>query len=100
MTRCIATVEFQDGEYWISLPGIDKTFRLAKTPNDIVPQARAFLDEQAKPVMLSPALGGILLDPDLPRSLDDAIPPNTPIEPFEGVRLVILDWDPPSKGEF
>jgi hypothetical protein len=50
--------------------------------------------------MLSPALGGILLDPDLPRSLDDAIPPNTPIEPFEGVRLVILDWDPPSKGEF
>ena len=39
MTRYIATVEFQDGNYWISFPGIEKTYRLAKTPADIVPQA-------------------------------------------------------------
>ena len=98
MTRYIATVEFQDGEYWISFPGIDKTFRLAKTPGDIIPQARAFLDEQAKPVMLPAALGGTLIEPDLPPSLDDAM--TDPSGPFEGIRLVILDWDPPPKGAF
>jgi hypothetical protein len=92
MTRFIATVEFQDGEYWISFPGIEKTYRLAKQPEDIVLQARAFLDQQAKPV----SVAGTMIDADLPPSLDDALTPGTPIEPFEGVRLVIFEWDPPS----
>jgi hypothetical protein len=92
MTRFVALVEFQDGEYWISFPGIDKTYRLAKAPGDIVPQARAFLDEQAKPVMLPAALGGTLVDAELPPSLDDAL--TDPREPFEGAKLVMFDWEP------
>jgi hypothetical protein len=93
MTRFVALVEFQDGGgYWISFPGIDKTYRLAKTPGDIIPQARAFLDEQAKPIALPPALGGGMVDAELPPSLDDAL--TDPREPFEGAKLVVFDWEP------
>ena len=95
MTRFVALVEeFQDGEYWISFPGIrqNDTALLAKAPGDIVPQARAFLDEQAKPVMLPAALGGTLVDAELPPSLDDAL--TDPREPFEGAKLVMFDWEP------
>jgi hypothetical protein len=94
VTRYVALVEFQDGEYWISFPGIDKTYRLAKAPGDIIAQARAFLDEQAKPVMLPPALGGTLVDPELPPSLDDAL--TDPVTSFEGARLLVVDWEPPA----
>jgi hypothetical protein len=44
--RYIATVENVDGEYWISLPGIDKADAIAKRPEDIVPNARIFLDNK------------------------------------------------------
>jgi hypothetical protein len=83
---------WSNSRYWISFPGIDKTYRLAKAPGDIVPQARAFLDEQAKPVMLPAALGGTLVDPELPPSLDDAL--TDPRESFEGAKLVVFDWEP------
>ena len=43
-----------------------------------VPQARAFLDQQAKPIVLPPALGGGLVNADLPPCLDDALPPTPP----------------------
>jgi hypothetical protein len=102
VTRYIALIEFQDGDYWISFPGIDKTFRRAKTPADVLPQARAFLDAELQADTHARAVLGEAFRPDgmpeaspLPPSLDDAIPPGTPIEPFEGVRLVIFDWEPP-----
>jgi hypothetical protein len=74
MTRFIATVEFQDGEYWISFPGIEKTYRLANQPEDIVLQARAFLDQQAKPV----SVAGTMIDAvhALARRRPDARHPN------------------------
>ena len=92
MTRFVALVESQDGDYWISIPGVEKTYRLAKRPEDILQQARAFLDEQAKPITLPPALGGTVIDGDLPPSLDDAL--TDPSTPFEGAKLVVLDWEP------
>ena len=81
MARYIATVEFDDGQYWLRFPGIQKAGSHAKRPEDIVPHARAFLadwrQDGATPLL----------------SLDDAI--TEPIAPFKGVRLVIFEWDPP-----
>jgi hypothetical protein len=45
MARYIATVEFQDGEYFTSFPGIEKAYSTAKRVEDIVPHARKFLDD-------------------------------------------------------
>ena len=81
MARYLATVEYQDGEYWISFPGIEKAGSHAKRPEDIVPHARAFLKDWTRYGSLPPA------------SLDDAI--TDPNEPFEGVKLVIFEWEPP-----
>ena len=44
MTRYIATVEHDAGEYWIRFPGIEKAGSHAKRPGDIVPPARNFLN--------------------------------------------------------
>jgi len=81
--RYIATVEYQDGEYWISFPGIAKAGSHAKRPEDIVPHARAFLKDWTRYGSLPPA------------SLDDAI--TDPIGPFEGTKLVIFEWEPPPR---
>ncbi len=43
MTRYIATVEHDAGEYWIRFPGIEKAGSHAKRPEDIVPLARNLL---------------------------------------------------------
>jgi hypothetical protein len=67
MARYIATVEYDAGEYWIRLPGIEKAGSHAKRPEDIVPPARNFSD--------------------------DAL--SEPIAPFEGVQLVVFEWAPP-----
>ena len=48
MARYIATVEFDDGQYWISFPGIEKAGSHAKRPEEIVPHARRFLNEWIK----------------------------------------------------
>jgi hypothetical protein len=82
MTRYIVEVEHKAGEYWISFPRIKKAYSRADCPEDIVPHARAFLNRWAG--------DGI----PLPPSLDDAI--TEPKAPFEGTRLVIFEWDPPS----
>jgi hypothetical protein len=82
MPRYIATVEYDAGEYWISFPGIDKAGSHAVRPEDIVPHARNFLNGWVQGGSLPPA------------SLDDAI--TDPSEPFEGVKLVIFEWDEPS----
>jgi hypothetical protein len=81
MARYIATVEYQDGEYWISFPGIEKAGSHATRPDDIVPHALAFLNDWTR-------YGNTL------PSLDDAI--TEPSEPFEGVKLVIFEWEPPA----
>jgi len=80
MARYIATVEYDAGEYWISFPGIQKAGSHAKRPKDIVPHAQSFLTDRAR-------YGS------LPVSLDDAI--TDPTAPFEGVKLVIFEWEPP-----
>ena len=82
MARYIATVEYQDGRYWISFPGIQKAGSHATRPQDIIPHARAFLNDWTRYGSLPPA------------SLDDAI--TEPAAPFEGTKLVIFDWEPPS----
>ena len=81
MARYIATVEFDDGQYWIRFPGIQKAGSHAKRPEDIVAHARRFLSSWVRD-------GG-----SLPTSLDDAI--TDPQAPFEGTRLVVFEWDPP-----
>jgi hypothetical protein len=43
--RYIATVEYQDGKYWISFPGIQKAGSHADRVEDIVPHAQAFLTD-------------------------------------------------------
>ena len=48
MTRYIATVEHDAGEYWIRFPGIEKAGSHAKRPEDIVPHARNFLNGWTK----------------------------------------------------
>jgi hypothetical protein len=80
MARYIATVEYDAGEYWIRLPGIEKASSHAKRPEDIVPHAGNFLNGWTK-------YGAP------PPSLDDAL--SEPIAPFEGVQLVVFEWDPP-----
>jgi hypothetical protein len=90
MARYVALVEFVDGEYWISVPGIDKAYSLVKRPEDIIPQVRNFLDDYAKPK----SLGGMPIEGIQPPSLDDAL--TDPIIPFEGERLVIFEWEPPT----
>jgi hypothetical protein len=81
MARYIAVVEHEGGRYWISFPGIQKTYSYAARPEEIVPHAQAFLDRWLKD-------GGTP-----PVSLDDAL--TDPGEPFEGTKLVIFEWDPP-----
>jgi hypothetical protein len=82
MARYIATVEYDAGEYWISFPGIQKAGSHAKRVEDIIPHARNFLNDWTK-------YGRP------PASLDDAlIDPNAP---FDGVRLVVFEWEPPPK---
>jgi hypothetical protein len=81
--RYIATVEHVDGEYWISFPGIEKAGSHAKRPEDIVPHARAFLSDWTQYGSPPPA------------SLDDAVDSGEGIAPFEGVKLVIFEWEPP-----
>jgi hypothetical protein len=81
--RYIATVEYQDGKYWISFPGIEKAGSHAKRGEDIIPHARAFLTDWTR--YSSPP----------PPSLDDAI--TTPTAPFDGTRLVIFEWEPPPR---
>jgi predicted RNase H-like HicB family nuclease len=80
MVRYIVTVEYDDGQYWISFPGIDKAGSHAKRVEDIVPHARAFLNNWTRNGDSPPA------------SLDDAI--IDPSEPFEGTKLVIFEWGP------
>lgn len=82
MPRYIATVEYDAGQYWISFPGIQKAGSHAKRPEDIVPHARNFLNKWTE--------FGVP-----PASLDDAI--TDPTAPFEGVRLVIFEWEPPPR---
>ena len=99
MARYVAVVEYQDDEYWISFPGIEKTYALAKRPEDIVEQARKFLDDE----MQARARSRAVFDDDragdasLPLSLDDAM--TDPREPFEGTRLVVFEWEPDEGGE-
>jgi predicted RNase H-like HicB family nuclease len=81
MTRYLATVEYDAGEYWISFPGIQKAASHAKRPEDIVAHARNFLNRWAQ--NRAP----------LPASLDDAI--TDPKAPFKGTKLVIFEWEPP-----
>jgi hypothetical protein len=83
MARYIATVEYDAGEYWISFPGIQKAGSHAKRPEDIIPHARNFLNDRTKYGSPPPA------------SLDDAITDLK--EPFDGVRLVIFEWEPPPR---
>jgi hypothetical protein len=90
MTRFVALVEFRDGDYWISIPGVEKAYRLAKRPEEIIAQARTFLDQETMPV----AFGGQLIEGEVPPSLDGAL--TDPSEPFEGARLVVFDWEPPT----
>ena len=73
----------------ISFPGVDKTYRLAKRPEDIIAQARAFLDQEAAPVTTR---SGEVIEGEVPPSLDDAL--TDPHEPFEGAKLVVFDWEP------
>jgi hypothetical protein len=81
MGRYIAVVEHEGGRYWISFPGIQKTYSYATQPGEIVPHARDFLDQWLQN-------GGTP-----PPSLDDAlIDPNAP---FEGAKLVTFEWEPP-----
>ena len=96
MARYIATVEYDAGEYWISFPGIEKAGSRAKRPEDIVPHARAFLDDWVKP--LPDWIKPDNPDDDItlpvpPASLDDAL--TDPREPFKGTKLVIFEWEPP-----
>jgi hypothetical protein len=79
--RYLAIVEHDDsvGTYHLSYPGIEKMGSRAKRPEDIVPVARRFLDSLWRDL--------------LPPSLDDAI--TDPSEPFEGVKLVVFDYEPP-----
>jgi hypothetical protein len=82
MARYIAVVEHDAGQYWISFPGIQKAGSHAKRVEDIIPHARNFLNDWTK-------YGRP------PASLDDAlIDPNAP---FEGVRLVVFEWEPPHR---
>jgi hypothetical protein len=83
MARYIATVEYADGQYWISFPGIQKAGSPAKLPEDIIPHAQAFLTDRV--YYGSPPAA----------SLDDAI--TDPSEPFEGVNLVVFEWEPPPR---
>ena len=76
MTRYIATVEHDAGEYWIRFPGIEKAGSHAKRPEDIVPHARNFLNGWRN--MAAPA------------SLDDAL------SEIGVPRLVVFEWDPPA----
>jgi hypothetical protein len=83
MARYIVTVEYQDGQYWIRFPGIEKAGSHAKRPEDIVPHAQSFLTDWVR--YGSPP----------PFSLGEA---TTAIrEPFEGTRLIVFDWEPPSR---
>jgi predicted RNase H-like HicB family nuclease len=83
MPRYIAIVEYADGQYWISFPGIQKAGSHAKGPEDIVAHSRRFLEGWAQN-------GG-----SLPASLDDAITTDAP-PPFDGTKLVVFDWEPPA----
>jgi hypothetical protein len=99
MARYVAVVEYQDDEYWISFPGIEKTYAIARRPEDIVQQARKFLEDE----MQARASSRAVFDDDragdatLPPSLDDAM--TDPREPFEGTRLVVFEWEPDEGGE-
>lgn len=85
MTRYIATVEYQDGKYWISFPGIQKAGSHAERVEDIIPHAQAFLTDRTRYGSPPPA------------SFDDAI--TAPTVPFEGTKLVIFEWElPPRTG--
>ena len=83
MARYIATVEYADGQYWIGFPGIQKAGSHAKRPEDIIPHAQSFLADRVH--YGSPPSA----------SLDDAV--TDPREPFEGVKLVIFEWEPPPR---
>src|SRR6516162_8668218 len=83
MARYIATVEYADGQYWISFPGIQKAGSHARRPEDIIPHAQAFLTSQ------------VYYGSPPPPSLDDAI--TDPREPFGGVKLVVFEWEPPPR---
>jgi hypothetical protein len=82
MARYVATIEFQNGKYFTSFPGIDKAYSVARRSDDIIPHAREFLNDHA------------MIDGGVPPSLDDAL--TDPDAPFEGVRLVIFEWEPPT----
>ena len=94
MARYIATVEYDAGQDWIRVPGIQKAGSHAKRPEDLIPHARKFLDGRMAPLpaWIKPDADDIP-PPVPPPSLDDAL--TDPSEPFEGVRLVIFEWDPP-----
>jgi predicted RNase H-like HicB family nuclease len=83
MARYIATVEYQDGQYWISFPDVEKAYSLADCPEDIVPHARQFLNLWSEDGASPPA------------SLDDAL--SEPIAPFKGTKLVIFEWEPKAR---
>ena len=44
MARYIATVQYQDGQYWISFPDGEKAYSLADRPEDIVPPCPPVLE--------------------------------------------------------
>ena len=83
------------------IPGVEKTYRLAKTPGDIITQARAFLDEELPADARACAVLG---DAFRPEGVSGGVHCHTAgqradrfahREPFEGAKLVVFDWEPP-----